>query len=71
MEPTVLGIVLDSRTVIAAERKKLEVVSFIEEILQTHGSVDLSLSPVTVGRAWPVPQRGPRRRRVGSTGAPG
>lgn len=33
MEPTVLGIVLDSSTVIAAERKKLDVVNFIEEIL--------------------------------------
>jgi predicted nucleic acid-binding protein len=48
MEPTVLGIVLDSSAVIAAERKKLEVADFIEEILQARGPVDLSLSPVTV-----------------------
>jgi predicted nucleic acid-binding protein len=48
MEPTVLGIVLDSSAVIAAERKKLEIADFIEEILQAHGPVDLSLSPVTV-----------------------
>ena len=48
MEPTVLGIVLDSSAVIAAERKKLEVADFIDEILRAHGPVDLSLSPVTV-----------------------
>ena len=48
MEPTILGIVLDSSAVIAAERKKLEVADFIDEILQAYGPVDLSLSPVTV-----------------------
>jgi tRNA(fMet)-specific endonuclease VapC len=48
MESTVLGIVLDSSAVIAAERRKLEVADFIDEILQAHGAVDLSLSPVTV-----------------------
>ncbi len=38
MESTILGTVLDSSAVIAAERKKLEVADFIEEILQAHGS---------------------------------
>lgn len=42
------GLVLDSSTVIAAERKKQPVAAFIESILSTHGPVDLSLSPVTV-----------------------
>jgi predicted nucleic acid-binding protein len=37
MEPTILGIVLDSSAVIAAERKKLDVADFIDEILHTHG----------------------------------
>lgn len=42
------GLVLDSSAVIAAERKKQSVTHFIEGILASHGSVDLSLSPVTV-----------------------
>jgi tRNA(fMet)-specific endonuclease VapC len=46
MESSLLGLVLDSSTVIAAERKKLA--GFIEAILAAHGPVDLSLSPVTV-----------------------
>lgn len=48
MESTVLGIVLDSSAIIAAERKKFDVPAFIAEIFRSHGSVDLSLSPVTV-----------------------
>ena len=48
MESTLLGMVLDSSAVIAAERQKLEVADFIEKILQAYGSVELSLSPVTV-----------------------
>mgnify|MGYP001094566690 CR=1 FL=1 len=48
MESTLLGLVLDSSTVIAAERRKQPVADFIEGILATHGPVDLSLSPVTV-----------------------
>ncbi len=42
------GLVLDSSAVITAERKKQPVTDFIETILAAHGSVDLSLSPVTV-----------------------
>jgi len=48
MESTLLGLVLDSSAVIAAERRKQPVADFIEGILARHGPVDLSLSPVTV-----------------------
>jgi predicted nucleic acid-binding protein len=48
MESTLLGLVLDSSTVIDAERKKQPVTAFIENILTAHGRMDLSLSPVTV-----------------------
>ena len=48
MESAVLGLVLDSSGVIAAERKKQSIPDFIESILVTHGPLDLCLSPVTV-----------------------
>jgi tRNA(fMet)-specific endonuclease VapC len=48
MESAVLGLVLDSSGIIAAERKKQSVTGFIEAILAAHGPVELSLSPVTV-----------------------
>jgi tRNA(fMet)-specific endonuclease VapC len=48
MESTLLGLVLDSSSVIAAERGKQPVVEFIETIFRSHGAVELSLSPVTV-----------------------
>ena len=48
MEPALLGIVLDSSAVIAAERGKQRVVDFIQAIFATYGPVELSLSPVTV-----------------------
>ena len=48
MEPALLGLVLDSSTVIRAERNKQSIPDFIDAILQAHGSLDLSLSPVTV-----------------------
>lgn len=43
-----VGLVLDSSTVIAAERSKQSVSEFIESILHAHGPIELSLSPVTV-----------------------
>src|SRR5262249_28266919 len=49
MESALLGLVLDSSTVIRAERSKQSIPDFIEAILQAHGPLDLSLSPVTVG----------------------
>lgn len=42
------GLVLDSSAVIIAERNKQPVSGFIEAILDAHGPLDLSLSPVTV-----------------------
>jgi predicted nucleic acid-binding protein len=48
MESALLGLVLDSSAVIAAERRKQSVLDFIESIFGTHGAIDLSLSPVTV-----------------------
>ena len=48
MGSTVLGLVLDSSTVIAAERRKQPIADFIESILGEHGPVELSLSPVTL-----------------------
>ena len=48
MGSTLLGLVLDSSSVIQAERKKLSVTGFIEAILAAHGPVDLSMSPITV-----------------------
>ena len=48
MESTLLGLVLDSSSVIQAERKRLSVTGFIEGILAAHGPVDLSMSPITV-----------------------
>ena len=48
MATALLGLVLDSSTVIAAERRKQSVPEFIESILLAHGPLDLSLSPVTV-----------------------
>jgi tRNA(fMet)-specific endonuclease VapC len=48
MESALLGLVLDSSTVIAAERLKQSVADLIESIFRTHGPVELSLSPVSV-----------------------
>jgi predicted nucleic acid-binding protein len=48
MESALLGLVLDSSSAIAAERRKESVADFIESILRTHGPLDLSLSPVSV-----------------------
>ena len=68
MEPALLGLVLDSSTVIRAERSKQSIPDFIEAILQAHGPLDLSLSPATVAelvhgiyRAQ-TPEAGQRRR---------
>jgi predicted nucleic acid-binding protein len=48
MEPTVLGVVLDSSVVITAERGSLAVPALVELIQATHGEIEVSLSPVTV-----------------------
>jgi hypothetical protein len=43
MESTVLGLVLDSSAVIAAERKSQSVTALIEAILAAFGPIELSL----------------------------
>jgi tRNA(fMet)-specific endonuclease VapC len=48
MEPALLGLVLDSSVVIAAERKKQPVVEFIKAIFLTHGPLELSLPAITL-----------------------
>jgi predicted nucleic acid-binding protein len=48
MESAPLGLVLDSSTMIRAERSQQSITDFIEAILQAHGPLELSLSPVTV-----------------------
>ncbi len=48
MDPTLLGLVLDSSAVIVAERRKQPVTEMIEAILLAYGPLELSLSPVTV-----------------------
>jgi tRNA(fMet)-specific endonuclease VapC len=48
MVATILGLVLDSSVVIAAERRQESVPDFIEGLLRAHGPLELSLSPVTV-----------------------
>jgi len=50
MDSALLGLVLDSSTVIRAERSKQSIPDFIEAILQAYGPLDLSLSPVTKGQ---------------------
>ena len=69
MEPALLGLVLDSSAVIAAEREQQSVFSFIGASLRAHGPVELSLSPVTVaelvhGIYRAKTPEGSRRRRA-------
>jgi predicted nucleic acid-binding protein len=69
MESAILGVVLDSSTVITAERRKLPVSQLIEAIQTAHGEVEVSLSPVTVAELVHVIYRAKnseagRRRRA-------
>jgi predicted nucleic acid-binding protein len=48
MESALLGVVLDSSIVIAAERKGLPVPGLIESIQAACGDIEVSLSPITV-----------------------
>ena len=48
MDATLLGVVLDSSSVITAERRRLPVQRLIEAIQVACGEVEISLSPVTV-----------------------
>ncbi len=44
MDAAILGVVLDSSTVITAERRKLPVPQLIETIQTAHGEIEISLS---------------------------
>ena len=69
MESSLLGLVLDSSAVVAAERKKQLIPEFIGAIFHAHGPLDLSLSPVTVAELVhgiyrsKTPEAGQRRRQ--------
>ncbi len=68
------GLVLDSSAVIITERNKPPVSGSIEAILDAHGPLDLSLSPVTVDelvhgiRCAGRPTQNPQRLKAGDTG---
>jgi tRNA(fMet)-specific endonuclease VapC len=48
MESPLLGVVLDSSTVITAERRRMPVPQLIDAIQKAHGEIEVSLSLVTV-----------------------
>jgi predicted nucleic acid-binding protein len=48
MASTILGLVLDSSTLIAAERRKLTAAQVIEDIVRRVGAVPVILSPMTI-----------------------
>jgi tRNA(fMet)-specific endonuclease VapC len=68
MDAAILGVVLDSSTVITAERRKLPIPELIAAIQATHGEVEVSLSPVTLAELVhgiyraKNPEAGQRRR---------
>ncbi len=69
MESNLLGLELDSSSVITAERRRQSVPQFIEAIFDIYGELDLSLSPVTVAELVhgvyraKTAETGQRRRR--------
>src|SRR6266568_6040736 len=48
MEPAILGLVLDSSVLIAAERRKQTPAQAIEDVVKTTGAVPIILSALTV-----------------------
>ena len=48
MEPAILGLVLDSSVLIAAERRKLTAAETVENVQKTVGEAQVVLSSVTV-----------------------
>lgn len=48
MEPTFLGVVLDSSVPIAAERRNLTATEAVESIRNVVGEIPVALSPVTI-----------------------
>lgn len=75
MESALLGVVLDSSTVIKAERKNLPVPQLIEAIQTAYGEIEVSLSPVTVAELVhgiyraKSPEAARLHRRTGRSGA--
>lgn len=48
MEPSILGLIIDSSTAIEAERQHLNVPDFLKHIVQEFGDVRVALSAFTV-----------------------
>lgn len=48
MEPSLLGIILDSSVIIAAERKRQTVEDLLTSIGQTFGEIEIAISAVTL-----------------------
>lgn len=48
MEPTILGVILDSSVVIEAERQHLNVAAFLKQIDKTIGEHEAALSSIAV-----------------------
>jgi predicted nucleic acid-binding protein len=48
MEPTILGLILDSSVLIAAERRKLTPAQVIEDVIKTVGTAPIILSALTL-----------------------
>ncbi len=48
MESAILGVVLDSSVLIAAERRKLTAAQAIESVIERIGAVPIALSSVTI-----------------------
>ena len=68
MEPTSLGVILDSSVVIEAERRHLNAAQFLKQIMEKIGEMEAALSPVTVAELAhgvhraDTPERRERRR---------
>lgn len=68
MEPTILGVILDSSVVIEAERQRLNVAQFLKQIVQKIGEMEAALSAITVAELVhgiyraDTPERRERRR---------
>jgi predicted nucleic acid-binding protein len=68
MEPTSLGVILDSSVVIEAERQHLNVAQFLKQVMQKIGESEAALCAVTVAELAhgiyraDTPERRGRRR---------
>jgi len=68
MEPTSLGVILDSSVVIEAERQHLNVAQFLKQIVQRIGEMEVALCAITVAELTHgiyranAPERRERRR---------